>query len=63
MLPPLCRYGKEPEAQLNPKKKQFERIAPDLRVDASERLPAPPWLAVLSRRGMEGCGQRAGAAA
>lgn len=31
-----CRYTKEPEAQLNPKKKQFEKIAPDLRVDASE---------------------------
>lgn len=28
-------YGKEPEAQLNPKKKQFEKIAPDLRVDAN----------------------------
>ncbi|KAL4429006.1 hypothetical protein ABPG77_006045 [Micractinium sp. CCAP 211/92] len=28
-------YAKEPEAQLNPKKKQFERIAPDLRVDAN----------------------------
>ncbi|EFN54081.1 hypothetical protein CHLNCDRAFT_25329, partial [Chlorella variabilis] len=28
-------YTKEPEAQLNPKKKQFEKIAPDLRVDAN----------------------------
>ncbi len=38
VLPALtaCRYSKEPEAQLNPKKKQFEKIAPDLRVDASE---------------------------
>ncbi|KAL4440332.1 hypothetical protein ABPG75_003333 [Micractinium tetrahymenae] len=28
-------FNREPEAQLNPKKKQFERIAPDLRVDAN----------------------------
>ncbi|KAI3431480.1 hypothetical protein D9Q98_004532 [Chlorella vulgaris] len=27
-------YSKEPEAQLNPKKKQFEKLAPFLRVDA-----------------------------
>ncbi|PRW39127.1 methionyl-tRNA synthetase [Chlorella sorokiniana] len=28
-------FAKEPEAQLNPKKKQFEKIAPELKVDAS----------------------------
>lgn len=38
-----CLFGsftKEPEAQLNPKKKQFEKIAPELKVDAGEWLPA-----------------------
>lgn len=33
----MCsRYGREPEAVLNPKKKIFEKIAPDLITDASE---------------------------
>lgn len=30
----VCRYGAEPEAQLNPKKKIFEKISPDLRTNA-----------------------------
>lgn len=30
----VCRYGAEPEAQLNPKKKIFEKISPDLRTYA-----------------------------
>jgi hypothetical protein len=34
-VPSACRYGKEPEAQLNPKRKIFEKIASELRVDAS----------------------------
>ena len=30
----LCRYAAEPEAQLNPKKKIFEKISPDLKTNA-----------------------------
>ena len=30
----VCRYGAEPEAQLNPKKKIFEKISPDLKTSA-----------------------------
>lgn len=30
----LCRYDAEPEAQLNPKKKIFEKISPDLKTNA-----------------------------
>lgn len=30
----VCRYDAEPEAQLNPKKKIFEKISPDLRTNA-----------------------------
>ena len=30
----FCRYTGEPEAQLNPKKKIFEAIAPDLKTGA-----------------------------
>ena len=29
-----CRFGAEPEAQLNPKKKIFEKISPDLMTSA-----------------------------
>jgi len=29
-------YGAEPEAQINPKKKIFEKIAPDLVTDAGK---------------------------
>lgn len=30
----VCRYGGEPEAQLNPKKKIFEKISPDLKTSS-----------------------------
>ena len=30
----ICRYSAEPEAQLNPKKKIFEKISPDLKTSA-----------------------------
>jgi len=31
----VCRYDAEPEAQLNPKKKIFEKISPDLKTGAN----------------------------
>ena len=30
----VCRYDADPEAQLNPKKKIFEKISPDLKTGA-----------------------------
>jgi len=35
-------YGAAPEPVLNPKKKVFEKLAPDLRTDAG--MPLPPSL-------------------
>jgi hypothetical protein len=53
------RYTKEPEAQLNPKKKQFEKIAPDLRVDAGELLRCwrghPALASACGARGARSC--------
>jgi hypothetical protein len=39
-------YGAAPEPVLNPKKKVFEKLAPDLQTDASEPLAVAPALSL-----------------